>query len=217
MSLEQAARCERVRKSCIKNALPLGFALALIIALAWPAPGEVVSKPEVEGFRLVQTLNVVIIFIISGLTLKTDDIKTALSKEGIVGFGYGVVSTLLITACVGFAAAEIPFDKKEFAYGLAVFCVVPTTLSSGVTLVMNVSCARTKAWQKRDKRILLGVAVRSILNFVRIRSVLITACVGFADAEIPFVQEMLVVFVRACCLLRSADDLVVRDYVGHEY
>lgn len=95
------------------------------------------SKPEVEGFRLVQTLNVVIIFIISGLTLKTDDIKTALSKEGIVGFGYGVVSTLLITACVGFAAAEIPFDKKEFAYGLAVFCVVPTTLSSGVTLVMN--------------------------------------------------------------------------------
>lgn len=138
MPPEEASRCERARKYCIKNVLPLGFALALVIALVWPWPGKQVSKPEVEGFRVLQTLNVVIIFIISGLTLKTDDIKTALSKEGIGGFGFGVVSILFITSCVGFAAAEIPFDKPEFAYGLAVFCVVPTTLSSGVTLVMNV-------------------------------------------------------------------------------
>lgn len=140
MPPEDASRWERVRKYCIKNVLPLGFALALVISLAWPAPGKAVSKPEVQEFRVLQTLNVIIIFIISGLTLRTDDIKTALSKEGIVGFGYGVFSTLVITACVGFAAAEIPFERKEFAYGLAVFCVVPTTLSSGVTLVMNVSC-----------------------------------------------------------------------------
>lgn len=136
--MSEDSRCERMRKYCIKNILPLGFALALVVALVWPWPGEQVSTPEVEDFRVVQTLNVVIIFIISGLTLKTDDIKTALSKEGIVGFGYGVVSILFITSCVGFAATEIPFNQREFAFGLAVFCVVPTTLSSGVTLVMNV-------------------------------------------------------------------------------
>ena len=107
-------------------------------ALAWPAPGKAVGKPKVEGYRVIQTINVIVIFIISGLTLKTDDIKEALSKEGRWGFIYGVVAILGITGCIGFVAAEIPFDVDEFSYGLAVFCVVPTTLSSGVTLVMNV-------------------------------------------------------------------------------
>lgn len=141
MPLEEPSTGERARKFCIKNILPLGFLLVLIIALVWPLPGIEVSKPEVEDFRVLQTLNVIIIFIISGLTLKTDDIKKALSRKGIKGFGYGVFSILFITACVGFAAVEIPFERREFAYGLAVFCVVPTTLSSGVTLVNNVRLA----------------------------------------------------------------------------
>lgn len=139
MATPEPSRSERAKKFCIKNVLPLGFFLALVVALAWPAPGKAVGEPKVEGYRVVQTINVVVIFIISGLTLKTDDIKEALSKEGRVGYIYGVVSILFITGCVGFAAGEIPFDVKEFSFGLAVFCVVPTTLSSGVTLVMNVS------------------------------------------------------------------------------
>eukprot|EP00903_Cladosiphon_okamuranus_P008764 g8396.t1 len=137
MATPEPSRAERYRKFCIKNVLPLGFFVALVIALSWPAPGKAVGTPKVEGFRVVQTINVVIIFIISGLTLKTDDIKEALSKEGRWGYIYGVFSILLITGCVGFVAGEIPFDVSEFSYGLAVFCVVPTTLSSGVTLVMN--------------------------------------------------------------------------------
>ena len=132
------SRMERTRLFCIKNVLPLGFLFVLIWALVWPAPGKAVSKPKVEGYRVIQTINVIVIFIISGLTLKTDDIKEALSKEGRWGFIYGVVAILGITGSIGFVAAEIPFDVKEFSYGLAVFCVVPTTLSSGVTLVMNV-------------------------------------------------------------------------------
>lgn len=139
MATPAPSRSERYRKWCIKNVLPLGFFLALVVALSWPAPGKAVASPKVEGFRVVQTINVVIIFIISGLTLKTDDIKEALSREGRWGYIYGVVAILGITGCVGFVAGEIPFDVKEFSYGLAVFCVVPTTLSSGVTLVMNVS------------------------------------------------------------------------------
>lgn len=132
------SRLERARLFCIKNVLPLGFLFVLVWALAWPAPGKAVGKPKVEGYRVIQTINVIVIFIISGLTLKTDDIKEALSKEGRWGFIYGVVAILGITGCIGFVAAEIPFDVDEFSYGLAVFCVVPTTLSSGVTLVMNV-------------------------------------------------------------------------------
>lgn len=133
------SRWERARLFSIKNVLPLGFLVVLVWALAWPAPGKAVAKPKVEDYRLIQTINVVVIFIISGLTLRTDDIKKALSREGRWGYIYGVVAILGVTGCVGFLAAEIPFDVKEFSYGLAVFCVVPTTLSSGVTLVMNVS------------------------------------------------------------------------------
>lgn len=128
-----------MQKFCIKNVLPLGFFVVLVIALAWPAPGKAVAKPKVDDYRVVQTINVIIIFIISGLTLKTDDIKEALSKEGRWGYIYGIAAILGITGAVGFVAAEIPFDEKAFSYGLSVFCVVPTTLSSGVTLVMNVS------------------------------------------------------------------------------
>ncbi|CAM9372198.1 unnamed protein product [Ectocarpus sp. 12 AP-2014] len=131
------SRGKRVQKFCTKNVLPLGFFVALVIALAWPAPGKAVAKPKVDDYRIVQTINVIVIFIISGLTLKTDDIKEALSKEGRWGYIYGVVAILGITGAVGFVAAEIPFDVDEFSYGLSVFCVVPTTLSSGVTLVMN--------------------------------------------------------------------------------
>lgn len=145
MATPELSRLEQARKFCIKNVLPLGFLLVLIIALSWPAPGEAVGKPQVEGFRVIQTINVVIIFLISGLTLKTDDIKEALGKEGRRGYLYGIVAILGITGCVGFVAAEIPFDVNEFSYGLSVFCVVPTTLSSGVTLVMNVSNLKSTA------------------------------------------------------------------------
>lgn len=30
---------------------------------------------------------------------------------------------------------HIPFEPREFQYGAALFCVVPTTLTSGVTMV----------------------------------------------------------------------------------
>ena len=138
MTLEVQSRCERARLFCIRNFLPLGFLVALVWALAWPLPGDVISKPEVERYRVIPTINVVIVFLISGLALKTDDIKKAMGKEGRTGYIYGVVSILGITGCLGFLAAEIPYDVEDFSYGLAVFCVVPTSLSSGITLVRNV-------------------------------------------------------------------------------
>lgn len=119
----------------MKNVLPIGFFVVLVWALLWPLPGERASKPEVEGFRVVSTINILVIFIISGLTLKTDDIA---NSSAWLGFTYGVFAILVLTPCVGFAAAELPFEDHEFSYGLAVFCVVPTTLTSGVTLVMQV-------------------------------------------------------------------------------
>lgn len=153
MVLETHSRWVKVKTFCIRNVLPLGFVVALVWALLWPLPGEVISKPKLEGYRILSTINVLIVFLISGLTLKTDDIKKAIGKQGRWGFIYGVISILGITGCVGFLAAEIPFDVKDFSYGLAVFCVVPTTLSSGVTLVMNVSCRDESITEMRSLRV----------------------------------------------------------------
>ena len=129
--------------------MPLGFLVALLWALTWPLLGEAVSKPMVEGYRITPTINAMIIFVISGLTLKTDDIENAMGKEGRRGYIYGVVSILGITSCVGFLAVGIPFKIEEFSYGLAVFCVVPTTMSSSITLVMNVRPGRAKMGGRR--------------------------------------------------------------------
>lgn len=57
--------------------MPLGFILALMWALHWPLPGEVISIPKLEGYRIVSTINILIISVISEFTLNIDDIKKA--------------------------------------------------------------------------------------------------------------------------------------------
>jgi sodium/bile acid cotransporter 7 len=44
---------------------------------------------------------------------------------------------LFISPLVGFAAIRLPFNPREFSLGLAVMAAVPTSLSSGVTLVIQ--------------------------------------------------------------------------------
>jgi predicted Na+-dependent transporter len=51
-----------------------------------------------------------------------------------VGVLYGLIAILAITPCLGFAMLALPFQPPEFATGLALFCVVPTTLGVGVAL-----------------------------------------------------------------------------------
>ena len=98
----------------------------------------------------------------AGLGLKTDDVKTALAQgKAII---YAFVSINLITGLFAFIMVQLPFgktprapttvrarqpwacaecaemttDPPELAVGLAVFCAMPTTLSSGAVLVDQV-------------------------------------------------------------------------------
>jgi len=48
---------------------------------------------------------------------------------------YGLVAILLITPFIGFLTLEIPFSPREFRIGLTLFACMPTTLTSGVTMV----------------------------------------------------------------------------------
>eukprot|EP00611_Tribonema_gayanum_P024001 TRINITY_DN517_c0_g1_i1.p1 TRINITY_DN517_c0_g1~~TRINITY_DN517_c0_g1_i1.p1 ORF type:complete len:378 (-),score=128.15 TRINITY_DN517_c0_g1_i1:799-1932(-) len=124
-----------IQRFLLKWFLPIGFAKAILIALAWPYPGATVGSWKVGHFKLVQTLNVMTVFFISGLGLKTADAKSAFSHEGWAAFAYGLVMILGVTPLAGLAAVRLPFEVPEFKYGMAVFCAVPTTIASGVALV----------------------------------------------------------------------------------
>ncbi|CAL8465038.1 g4573 [Coccomyxa elongata] len=116
----------------ITHYLPLAFVVALIWALAWPEPGKVVGSWQVKDVRIVQALNNFFVFLVSGLTLSTKEIKTAFKQWP--GLIYGLVTILAFTPCLGFGAKRLNLTPPEFNIGLAIFCVVPTALGVGVAL-----------------------------------------------------------------------------------
>ncbi|KAK9820543.1 hypothetical protein WJX72_011453 [[Myrmecia] bisecta] len=84
----------------------------------------------------LQTLTTTGIFIISGLSLKQGEARDAISAWPAVL--YGVVSILFITPLAALLAMRLPLQPPALAFGLAVFCCMPTTLSSGVALTQAV-------------------------------------------------------------------------------
>ena len=75
----------RVKAFCIAQFMPLSFLVAAALALAWPLPGRVVLSWQAGDVRIVQAINNAIVFLISGLTLKSG----ALWRSGGCVFGAG--------------------------------------------------------------------------------------------------------------------------------
>ena len=93
-----------------------------------------------ESYRVIPTIHLCTIFIVSGLTLNTKEALEALkAPKALI---YGLVAILGITPLLGFVMLRIPFSEEAFSTGLAIFCTVPTTLSSGVALVTLVCAFR---------------------------------------------------------------------------
>ena len=110
-----------------RQLLPLGLLSVAIIGVLWPQPGRLVASSP-----LPQYIAVSIIFICSGLVLRTEEIYAALSAWRASAFG--AVSILFVTPLIGvFLALRVPVDPP-LQLGLALFCCMPTTLSSGIAL-----------------------------------------------------------------------------------
>ena len=101
--------------------------LWLVCACGWDCLERSYYK---ERLRKMSNDNVFLIFL-SGLKLKTDDIKKAIHEWK--GAAYGCFMILILTPLLGVLMVEIPFVVRELSYGLGVF-VLSTTLSSGVIL-----------------------------------------------------------------------------------
>jgi sodium/bile acid cotransporter 7 len=100
----------------------------------------------VNGWKLATTINMAVIFFIFGITLDTSELLTALKAWKALVFG--LTSMLVLTPLFGFIAVRLPFEPREFALGLAIMACVPSSLSSGVTLVIQVcGGAAGDAWR----------------------------------------------------------------------
>lgn len=108
------------------NFLPLALVGGVAVGLANPTLGCLADKYSLSKFSTFG------IFIISGLTLRSDEIGAAAEAWPVGLFGLG--SILLFTPFFSRFIVQLQLQPQEFVTGLAIFSCMPTTLSSGVAL-----------------------------------------------------------------------------------
>ncbi|XP_068662798.1 probable sodium/metabolite cotransporter BASS4, chloroplastic isoform X1 [Aristolochia californica] len=108
------------------NFLPLALISGVALGLANPSLGCVAHR---YGFSKFSTFG---IFFISGLTLKGGDIGAA--AEAWPAGIFGLSSILCFSPFFSKFIMKLQLSPQEFVTGLAIFCCMPTTLSSGVAL-----------------------------------------------------------------------------------
>ena len=112
-----------------RQMLPVGLLSVAVIGILWPEPGRAMGRLP------TQYIAVSIIFLCSGLLLRTDEIRQALSAWRATVLG--VVAILFVTPAIGAVIAfRVPVDPA-FQLGLALFMCMPTTLSSGIALTIQ--------------------------------------------------------------------------------
>lgn len=110
----------------IKQFLPVGLVAVVLLGLTFPAPGRYIASFS------TQYLAVSIIFLCSGLMLRTEEIYAAISAWRATL--WGSLSILFITPVLGSMLAFQTPLAPSFQIGLALFFCMPTTLSSGIAL-----------------------------------------------------------------------------------
>ena len=133
MRSSSSARSQKMWSFLLKHFLPIGLLLAVLLGLTVPQLGVFVASLKVGDYGVMQTFAVCLIFIISGLTLNTDDIKKALRAWPAIV--YGIMSINFLTPLLPLVLRPfLPFLPHEFQYGFLLFCSMPTTINSGVAL-----------------------------------------------------------------------------------
>ncbi|CAH9122095.1 unnamed protein product [Cuscuta epithymum] len=108
------------------NFLPLALICGVTLGLANPSLGCIADR------YYLSKLSTFGIFTISGLTLRTEEIAAAAEAWPVALFG--LASILFITPLFSKIILLLRLQPQEFITGLAIFCCMPTTLSSGVAL-----------------------------------------------------------------------------------
>lgn len=110
----------------VANFLPIALISGMTLGLTNPTLGCVAHRYSLSRFSTFG------IFIISGLMLRSEEVGAAV--EAWPAGMLGLVSILLLTPFLSRFILKIQLVPQEFITGLAIFCCMPTTLSSGVAL-----------------------------------------------------------------------------------
>lgn len=132
-----------IAKKILDNFLILGLLTVITLALIFPGPGAAAGAWRSHGVGAT-SIAVFIIFILSGLCL--DSVAAAYQPKAL---SLGTVLVLFVTPLLAIPILYIDHNQDNvnlpLLQGMALFTVVPTTLSSGVTMVTqangNVSLA----------------------------------------------------------------------------
>lgn len=124
-----------IKDRITKNFILFALFTAVIIAFSYPLPGKLASSYMTSDFRIIELCNNIIVFLISGITLKLEDLRSVFRYKYLVV--YGLTSINLITTLICFLTLLFPFPTKSYAVGLTIFCSVPTTLGVGVALTQE--------------------------------------------------------------------------------
>jgi len=116
-----------------KNFLMIGLCLSLLLGLSFPEPGLALKDVKLGSWGIPQ-FAVVIIFIFSGIALQSP--KEFLQPKALIMGGSFV---LFITPLIGWPILHFlgKYVDLTLLQGMALFCAVPTTLSSGVAMVQQ--------------------------------------------------------------------------------
>lgn len=112
-----------------------GFVIGVIWALVWPTWGNELYHLHAGTWKVFSTLHIAIIFFCFGITLETSSLKSAFKSYQVLIMGFLMI--LVVTALTGFIPLGLGFNPEAFGIGLAVFAACPTSLSQGVTVVIQ--------------------------------------------------------------------------------
>lgn len=125
----------RIRDRIAKNFILFALFTAVLVALSYPLPGRLASSYTASDFRIIEFCNNIVVFLISGLTLRIEELHSVLQYKYLVL--YGIISINFITTLLCFVTLRFPFPTQWYAFGLTIFCCVPTTLGVGVALTQE--------------------------------------------------------------------------------
>jgi sodium/bile acid cotransporter 7 len=165
-----------------KNFLMLGLITALLIGLIFPLPGRSLKDQNITlgPFSLSQVA-VILIFIISGVTLQ----KITNWKETLKALIIGSIFVLFLSPLVGLPIlylGQVTAVNNVLLQGMALFCAVPTTLSSGVAMVKSA-----------NGNVALALILTTVTNLLGVFTMPWSMSVIFSGADVEIkVRPMLV-------------------------
>jgi len=117
-----------------KNFIIIGLCCALTAGLLYPPPGKYLHDVKFGESVTIPKIAVVVIFLVSGIGLDSPSQWKQPKPLAI-----GILFVLFLTPLLAFPIMKLPemgvSCRIELLQGMALFCAVPTTLASGVTMV----------------------------------------------------------------------------------